>query len=420
MTPQTLREKDDLFNTWIARLCDARHLGADLFSLQVIAALESVWVAAAALPEKCPSCQSPSRSTVLDVELDGRPGTRRPCPHPWHDATAQAREASEQLPERPRDRYHWGEEMPQYAALGIGPEAWADLTLEERKARDANYRDNVPVSLKWSTLRVVMAALRAIRLVDFRQAGEAAAPASPAEPRWRVSPEYTLGGHGTSDVAETGLAAAVRAGTRLSPTGRVTVQSIESAERQREAVVRPRAESTPPEQGKCAQEHKNCAAAPADAPPRCEALMPSESTGGAIRECGAIIRGDRCLNGHRVTVPADAPTYADLPDLMQAGRWEDATRLLIAKVDALYTAAHADAPGAQDETFPIPLNDYQKRAIEQWAADDRLWTTQETVAINLRTFARTILATSERWRGEAASAPTQEKEQDPSTRVDNL
>ncbi len=40
---------------------------------------------------------------------------------------------------------------------------------------------------------------------------------------------------------------------------------------------------------------------------------------------------------------------------------------------------------------PIPLNEAQERAAKEWAADDRLWTTQETVETNLRTFARVIL-----------------------------
>jgi hypothetical protein len=40
---------------------------------------------------------------------------------------------------------------------------------------------------------------------------------------------------------------------------------------------------------------------------------------------------------------------------------------------------------------PIPLNAEQKQAAKEWAADDRLWTTQETVEFNLRTFARVIL-----------------------------
>lgn len=40
---------------------------------------------------------------------------------------------------------------------------------------------------------------------------------------------------------------------------------------------------------------------------------------------------------------------------------------------------------------PIPLNAAQERAVQEWAADDRLWTTQETVEFNLRVFARVIL-----------------------------
>lgn len=50
--------------------------------------------------------------------------------------------------------------------------------------------------------------------------------------------------------------------------------------------------------------------------------------------------------------------------------------------------ASAGATGAAN---PIPLNMEQESAVKQWAADDRLWTTQETVEFNLRTFARVIL-----------------------------
>lgn len=44
-------------------------------------------------------------------------------------------------------------------------------------------------------------------------------------------------------------------------------------------------------------------------------------------------------------------------------------------------------PGAS----PIPLTAAMLEAIRTWAADDRLWTTQETTAFNLCTFARVIL-----------------------------
>jgi len=40
---------------------------------------------------------------------------------------------------------------------------------------------------------------------------------------------------------------------------------------------------------------------------------------------------------------------------------------------------------------PIHLNASQEKAAKDWAADDRLWTTQDTVEVNLRTFARVIL-----------------------------
>lgn len=40
---------------------------------------------------------------------------------------------------------------------------------------------------------------------------------------------------------------------------------------------------------------------------------------------------------------------------------------------------------------PIPLSEAQLLAAHQWAADDRLWTTQETVEFNLCVFAREIL-----------------------------
>lgn len=44
-----------------------------------------------------------------------------------------------------------------------------------------------------------------------------------------------------------------------------------------------------------------------------------------------------------------------------------------------------------DPEYPISLNDVQETLIKQWAADDRLWTTQETVEFNLRVFSRTII-----------------------------
>lgn len=65
------------------------------------------------------------------------------------------------------------------------------------------------------------------------------------------------------------------------------------------------------------------------------------------------------------------------------------------KAYAEYESANAGAPTKGTPQLalmnPIPLNDAQLSLIKQWAADDRLWTTQETVQINLETFARCIL-----------------------------
>ena len=51
---------------------------------------------------------------------------------------------------------------------------------------------------------------------------------------------------------------------------------------------------------------------------------------------------------------------------------------------------HAEAGAAT--TAPIPLTEEQEREAKEWAADDRLWTTRETVEFNLRTFVRKILS----------------------------
>lgn len=58
---------------------------------------------------------------------------------------------------------------------------------------------------------------------------------------------------------------------------------------------------------------------------------------------------------------------------------------------------------------PIQLNHNQETLCRQWAADDRLWTTQETVEFNLKTFARSILVA-----GEARTQPA------PHPQVENL
>lgn len=73
--------------------------------------------------------------------------------------------------ERPRDRWNGVDaEMPQYAVLGIGPEAWVDLESAERYAVEHKHTDRSHVSIRVGTLRLVMKVLRAIRLDDFRAA----------------------------------------------------------------------------------------------------------------------------------------------------------------------------------------------------------------------------------------------------------
>lgn len=44
-----------------------------------------------------------------------------------------------------------------------------------------------------------------------------------------------------------------------------------------------------------------------------------------------------------------------------------------------------------NNSYPIPLSKAQELLAKQWAADDRLWTTQKTVEFNLRVFARAVL-----------------------------
>jgi hypothetical protein len=68
------------------------------------------------------------------------------------------------------------------------------------------------------------------------------------------------------------------------------------------------------------------------------------------------------------------------------------------KVEAVLSAE----PRQQDIS-PIPLTTKHEQSIKEWAADDRLWTTQETVEFNLRTFARTILKEATEPRPPAAA-----------------
>lgn len=57
---------------------------------------------------------------------------------------------------------------------------------------------------------------------------------------------------------------------------------------------------------------------------------------------------------------------------------------------------------------PIHLTTAQRDAAKTWAADDRLWTTQETVELNLLTFARVVLSglPSDSATGDAVTPPS--------------
>jgi hypothetical protein len=56
---------------------------------------------------------------------------------------------------------------------------------------------------------------------------------------------------------------------------------------------------------------------------------------------------------------------------------------------ALKAAPHVEQERQEDG--PLPFTPEMAKAAYEWAADDRLWTTQDTVEFNLRTFARVIL-----------------------------
>ena len=70
---------------------------------------------------------------------------------------------------------------------------------------------------------------------------------------------------------------------------------------------------------------------------------------------------------------------------------DELAAVLAAEVPALNRLEPIDLVHS-DRSGPISLNESQEREIVSWAADDRLWTTQETVEFNLRVFARRILS----------------------------
>jgi uncharacterized Zn finger protein (UPF0148 family) len=84
-----------------------------------------------------------------------------------------------------------------------------------------------------------------------------------------------------------------------------------------------------------------------------------------------------------------AEEIADALRAAQAtGRTETEARI---KAEAQLNRPQPISEQPSDRFGPIVLNEAQERAVKQWAADDRLWTTQETVEFNLRTVARIVL-----------------------------
>lgn len=82
--------------------------------------------------------------------------------------------------DRPPDTYPWGEQMPQYAVLGVGVDAWVDLERAEKQAAMVGKRNLVHV--RSETIAVVMAVLRALRLSDFKASAPSRPEAPPQEP----------------------------------------------------------------------------------------------------------------------------------------------------------------------------------------------------------------------------------------------
>jgi hypothetical protein len=76
----------------------------------------------------------------------------------------------------------------------------------------------------------------------------------------------------------------------------------------------------------------------------------------------------------------------------QEGAYPHCTCSLLPEVHPMVEGGPLDPRQPTRNIAPIPLNAQQQQAIKEWAADDRLWTTQETVEFNLQTFARVILS----------------------------
>ena len=77
----------------------------------------------------------------------------------------------------------------------------------------------------------------------------------------------------------------------------------------------------------------------------------------------------------------------------------------------LGASQNTDTGGEIRQASPIPLSAAHEQAAKEWAADDRLWTTQDTVEFNLRAFARVILKHQFAAQQAAITAIRQEMQQ---------
>lgn len=95
--------------------------------------------------------------------------------------------------------------------------------------------------------------------------------------------------------------------------------------------------------------------------------------------------------------PPDAPLgrlLDDLESFLDSVEWNDTLSELTAGNFSEAIRAWRRGEAIESAPHPLSLNAEQEEAVKSWAADDRLWTTQETVEFNLRTFARTMLSLS--------------------------
>src|SRR5678815_3435394 len=117
----------------------------------------------------------------------------------------------------------------------------------------------------------------------------------------------------------------------------------------------------------------------------------------AVRDIG-IMRNQLPRDGAPAPVQSELLTVLkDMVDDLEA-RWDMNDRSTnpgivhnVRRAKQAIARAEAQATVPAVERFPIPLSSEQEQAAKEWAADDRLWTTQETVEFNLRTFARVML-----------------------------